>query len=267
MNMGYERWKKGYDPERPKISKADREKFFTRDQVKILLDQIKAQGNPKWKRDHAAVFITFHLGLRAGETVLLRREHFRDLEKDLVYVPTLKRAQRIVFSCPSCGRKTVFGSGKGGKRVTCPKCAKKHLFRKQRDRKKGDSSLGRNIPEISPPVIPRALREYLRTYLGDLPPEQIWLFEGRPGRKMTVGALRQNFNHYLVSSGLPPVYSFHALRHGWGVVIGEIRRDPVHVRDMLRHKSVRTSEIYVHMGPQAKREYQSALDEQALILE
>jgi integrase len=84
---------------------------------------------------------------------------------------------------------------------------------------------------------------------------------------MSVGALRQNFNHYLVSSGLPPVYSFHALRHGWGVVIGEIRRDPVHVRDMLRHKSVRTSEIYVHMGPQAKQEYQSALDEQALILE
>jgi integrase len=263
--MGYDRWKKGYDPEHPKISKTDQEKFLTRDQVKTLLDEIKRQENSKWRRDHAAVFIAFHLGLRIGETVLLRREHFRDLEKEQVYVPTLKRAQRIVFSCPSCGRKTVFGAGKNGKRVTCPKCWKKHLFRIRREKK--NSPENRNLPELSPPVIPKALKEYVQEYLRELPPSQAWLFEGRPGKPMTISALRQNFNHYLVSAELPVCFSFHALRHGWGVVIGEIRKDPVHVRDMLRHKSVRTSEIYVHMGPEAKREYQEALDGQALALE
>lgn len=117
-----------------------------------------------------------------------------------------------------------------------------------------------NPPEKSPPVVETKVLEYVRIYLQGMRPDQRWLLESTPGEHISESHMHRVFNHYVLAAKLDPAYSFHALRHGRGVRIYEKFEDFVMVRDMLRQKSISSTEWYMHLSPQRKQKLRDALD-------
>jgi len=91
-------------------------------------------------------------------------------------------------------------------------------------------------------------------------PEQTCLFESSPGRQLNKDHLRAIFNSYVMLAGLNRKYSWHALRHGRGVLIMDQFEDLVMVRDSLRQKSLSAAEFYVNLSPKRRQEYQNTMD-------
>lgn len=234
------------------MEKTNRQKFLTLAEVNRVLDTIKEQGQKRWRRDHCAVYLGFYFGLRAAEAVILERDNFRALE-DQVYIRTKKQEPRVRVTC-SCGRRWRVAARRVGTEVPCPNCL-------SLARVKGDKSMDTNPPERSPPVVESRVKDYLKVYLAEsMRPDQRWLIEGHKGEHLSTRMLEVVFGHYVMAAGLDPVYSYHSLRHGRGVMIYERFNDPVMLRDMLRQKSLGATEFYMHLSPAQQQKYLSVLD-------
>jgi integrase len=250
--------KKGFTLAKPK--KRKREKFLSSEDVEKLLAAVLVENAPKSRRDHAAIFLGYYLGLRAGETAILERETFRDIEDGVVHVRTLKQGAKIPFHCRNCGKKTVVALNRAGKPWRCRKCDTMGEVSVLKLKDSGD----RTPPEKEPPMVEDHVVNYVRDYMQHaMRPDQRWLIEGRPGEHLSTVQLRNIFNTYLDKAGLPNIYSWHSLRHGRGVLLWEKFGDPVIVRDMLRQKSISSAEIYMHLSPARAEELKKRLDSAA----
>lgn len=216
---------------------------MTGEQVKKILDTIISDPeNPNRQRDHCAVFCGFSFGLRIAETVMLSRESFRDMQHGVVHLRTLKQSERISHVC-KCGKKSRVALCRAGEIMECSRCGANNLV-------KSNGKVYAGPPEKEPPVVERHVLAYINEYLKELPPEQKWFFIGRNSEHhMCPSTLRKVFAHYVMAAGLNPVYSWHALRHGRGMLVYERFEDLVMVRDMLRQKSTKTAEIYARISP------------------
>jgi len=243
---------KGFD--KPKVQKSNREKFLTLDQLQELLELVVDLDRPKWRRDHAAIYLSYYFGLRVSECVILDRDSFRFLDSGQAMIRTSKNLPRIPVICTECSRRWRVSVSRIGKLFPCPRCGRDTLV-------KGKADQDLTPPEKMPPVVETRVIKYLQGYLKKMPPEQQWLFTGSGDAHLSVSQLRKVFNFYICNSKLPRVTSFHSLRHGRGVYIYERFKDHVMVRDMLRQKSLSAAEFYMQLSPARQEEYRSVLDQ------
>jgi len=237
----------------PKVEKTNRQKFLTLDQVQQVLATIKEQNQTKWRRDHCAVYLGFYFGLRVSEAAILERTCFRAID-DEVYLRTKKQSPRIKVNCV-CGRRWSAAVRRIGTEMACPNCVKLQMVKGDKDK------YDLNPPERSPVVVERRVKDYVKDYLiNHMRPDQRWLIEGHKDQHISTRMLEQIFSHYSMAAGLDPVYSFHSLRHGRGVLVYERFQDPVMLRDMLPQKSLAATEFYMHLSPAQQEKYLSVLD-------
>lgn len=254
-------------PHRGQQSKTDTDKYLTQEQVSTVLSCIEnSKGepawNPRWRRDHAAIYLAYMLGLRIGETCLLERLHFDDIDRtDTARVPTLKQRVTISHACPQCKRRVRVRADRAGQDFQCMKCGS-HSGLPESNGSPPVQSRDKELPFIEEQVLVY-IREYLSLHMR---PEQRWLFEGRGGEHISSAHLQRIFATYTMSAGLSPLYSWHSLRHGRGVRVYSQFRDLVFTRDALRHKDIKTAQIYARLDPERRAEYKKALERGALSL-
>lgn len=244
--------KKGFAESKPK--KVGDEIFLTVAQVHRILDAVEASGHTNSIRDHALIYLGFYLGLRCGEVVMLNRNSMRDLNRDIIHIRTLKCEPRIPCQCEKCGRRFRVAAKRIGKRFPCPNCRKRHRVQEPPGR-----PIRGNPPEIIPTVIESPVIEYCRKYIKALPHDQEWLFTSQFQRRMSTGMARCVFNTYASLAGIDSIYSWHALRHGRGVMLWEASKDLELVRSGLRQKSISTAQIYTHLSPASRKQYADKL--------
>jgi site-specific recombinase XerD len=197
-------------------------KFLTEEQVHEFLKVIeKDKNNANRFRDHCIVLCGFYFGLRIGEVHFLKRENFKWLDRNYADIPTLKQ------------RKKPEDKGKPWPPTV-------------------------RIPGVETFVV-EYLKNYMKTQMSD---EQEYLFVTSSIHKpISNNMVDRIFNTYAAKIKLSNVYSWHALRHGRGVHIWERFKDLLKVARMLRHKSLKSTEIYVHMSPSGREEFLSQLNE------
>lgn len=252
--------KKGFKVAKPE--KRKREKFLSSEDVTRILNAVaEDKDNPNLWRDHCAIFLGYHFGLRAGETAILERNTFRDIEDGIAHIRTLKQSEKIQFSCKECGKKVMLARARAGKPWRCRKCDSLGQVQTPRFERNAEAP----PPEKQPPLIEEHVQEYVMDYLRNaIPPEQRWLFEGYKDQHLSTTQLRNIFNSYAARAGLSTMFSWHALRHGRGVLLWEKFKDAVVVRDMLRQKSIGSTEVYMHLSPQRAEEMKLKLGESAI---
>ncbi len=165
------------------------------------------------ERDYGILFLAGNIGLRVGELVRLRVEDIRD---GSAFVPCLKRSPK--------------GKGK-------PKAGKI---------KRGV------LPKVyeSIPILPE-VQKVLDNLSADK--KRGWLFEGNDSLHISERTAQNVFQKYRAKAGLDIVYSFHCLRHTRGGAVYRATHDIKAVKAMLRHKDVRSSEVYVDMDDEIKK--------------
>lgn len=242
--------------EGPKIKKRKREKFLDQGQVEQLLRTVRGLKKTRWPRDHALIYLSYFFGLRCAEAVRLERTNFDEIEDGVVMLLTMKQTPRLPMQC-RCGRKYRVSAKRLGETYPCPSCGLANRV----NLPAGQRSLDLNPPHRSPPVVETSVRQYAMRYLSErMRPDQRWLFETTTDKHLSVTQARRIFNFYLVEAGLNPKLSFHALRHGRGVLVYEKFEDLVMVRDSLRHLDTATAGIYAQISPKKAEEYRSKLE-------
>lgn len=249
--------------ERGQNPKTRRERFLTVDEVRHLLNTIrKSEHKDRTRdRDHCAILLGYHLGLRVVEATWLERAFFKGLRHGDILVPTAKSLPRIQLSC-DCGRRVRVSCTKMGCTHECPKCGKSNLVPVR--------EVSTNPPLQIPPVVETRVIEYAQDYMDNvMRPDQRWLFEGQHAPDdapadiphMTTRSLNRIFSYWCREAGLSPLYSWHSLRHARGVYLYERFGDLDMVKKMLRQKHIATAEIYIDMSPARQDKLRNALDE------
>ena len=210
--------------------------------------------NPKWFRDYVAIYLACQLGLRRAEACLLKKEHFRDLDHSVIYVPTVKKSEKISVQCnaPGCGRKIRVKSSRAGKESRCPKCGQMSVIPVRLGLKTGPV-------EIPLDIITEDDVGVIEAYLESMRPDQEWLFEGRKGYHVSTGYLNKIFNTYANLAGCDPKLSFHSLRHNRGMRVYSLFQDVVLTRDALRHSDVSATNFYARIDPERKKKVKEGL--------
>lgn len=224
--------------------------FLTGEDVKKILDAVEQSDSPHKQRDYAAIFLGYHFGLRVSEAAMLDRRTFRDLEEGAVHIKTLKQSKRIAYSCIHCRKRVRLAMSRAGKEWKCL-CGHTQVIPDSLAEKA--EKLG--IPEKEPPAVEAHVIDFLKEYLASLPADQQWLFPGRSkGKHITSRQLENVFATYLSKAGLSAAYSWHALRHGRGVLIWERTGDIKAVQEFLRHTGLGSTEFYIHISPKRGKE-------------
>lgn len=233
--------------------KSQDEMYLRRSDLAHVLAAIDTDGSPTGKRDHAILYLSFFFAMRAGEASILGRNHFRHLDRKIVYVPTLKKNFKITASCPHCDKKMSVRWTRAGKPVGCRRCAERFVIPQDLG-----ANLDRNPPEIVLPFVEPSVRKYAQTYLEELPKRQKWLFEGGvPGEHLCVRHIQRIFASYAAKAGLSDKYGFHSLRHGRGVDVWEAKHDRNLLKQVMRHSSEAVGERYIHLSPEVRDQFEA----------
>jgi len=262
-SMGFYLQSKGLGPGHPRKTSAER--VLTEKQWQAVLEACQAakDENPKWwYRDYSALYLGYMFGCRVGEIVILERKHFSDLEKfDTARIPTLKQADRVQVICGGmhegkpCARKSRIRGDRVGEDYTCPRCGSKTKVPPPKVALR-TGAVDKELPLVEEQVIKFVL-DYMREHMR---PDQRWLFESRRhGGHISSSAMGRVFNTYLHRAGMSPKYSFHSLRHGRGVRLWSQFQDLVLVSQGLRHKDIKSAQIYAGLDPERREAYQKKL--------
>lgn len=100
---------------------------------------------------------------------------------------------------------------------------------------------------------------YLKAYRRQYQPNR-WLFEGQCGGKYTATSVQKIFRKALQKSKVSPYATLHTLRHSYATHCMENGHSLKHVQEALGHKSLKTTEIYLHITSKALKKIQSPID-------
>src|SRR3990167_2025230 len=117
------------------------------------------------------------------------------------------------------------------------------------------ATLKRKGHPIIPIIIPKDLIEELRIYIKES--GSIWKNPVINGRiwKFSRQFCWKIFKSICRKSELNPKYSPHAARHFHGVMISSITNgNMVEIKNRLRHSSIKSTEIYVHLSEKRQKE-------------
>lgn len=245
--------------------KSKRDMVCTQDQFAKMIRTIEgsqAQFNKNWVRDRALIYIAYNLGLRIGEAAMLERSHFQRLEQDdVVAIPTLKQKDRIPFLCKNCGKRSRVTTDRLGEIFACPRCGEIDEVTSKLPVKPYSIPL-RDLPFVEGPVA-----SFIVDYISKLPPDQKFLFPSRNGGHLSESFTSRIFSTYAQLAGLSPYISFHSLRHGRGMrVYSMTGGDLVATKDALRHRDIKTSQIYASLDEETRNKYKKSLEKGVLDL-
>lgn len=241
----------------PKMQKSAGEMVLMPEQVQQILDTINASdvSHEIKRRDHALIYLASKLGLRCGEVVLLSREHFEEIAREIANIPTLKQTHRVAVTCPHCLKQSRVAERRIGRTAICYKCHGSFTIEAPRDYEYNGTE-----PALkSPPLIEDDVIRYIQNYIAQMPAKNQYLFQSKRGSHLSIPQARAIFNFWLTESGLPSIYSFHALRHGRGAHVWEATKDLQAVREMLRQKSLGAAEKYIHWSPSGRNDLRRKL--------
>lgn len=98
-------------------------------------------------------------------------------------------------------------------------------------------------------VLSRRLLRELRDYWKQTRPLEPWLFPGQKrGHHISVGAVRTVFRKALAEAGVRKQATPHCLRHSFATHLLELGTDVKIVQALLGHKSLDTTEVYLHVS-------------------
>ena len=110
----------------------------------------------------------------------------------------------------------------------------------------------------------KVLREYVPVRLLWLPTGKLdgWLLSNKPGKRnvdtpLTSAALHYIVRYWAAHAGIEP-FRFHDLRHCYGsLAMGADNSNLKMVQDLMRHRSIQSTEIYLHPTPE---QYRAVID-------
>jgi site-specific recombinase XerD len=110
--------------------------------------------------------------------------------------------------------------------------------------------------------LPKDLRTLLRRYDAPGP----FLFASREGERMSRTRAWQVTVGMMQEAGIPAGYGPHSLRHSVAVHMLDAGLRLEHVKDALRHASIRSTEVYGELSPAARAEYSRVMDRSSAIV-
>lgn len=108
-------------------------------------------------------------------------------------------------------------------------------------------------------VLAEKLLVFLRDYFKEYKPKD-YLFEGRANGRYSERSVQQILKQILTKLKINKQGSVHSLRHSYATHLIEQGTDVRFVKDLLGHKSIKTTLIYTHLTDPAKRKIKSPLD-------
>lgn len=108
-------------------------------------------------------------------------------------------------------------------------------------------------------VLAEKLLVLLRDYFKEYKPKD-YLFEGRANGRYSERSVQQILKQILTKLKINKQGSVHSLRHSYATHLIEQGTDVRFVKDLLGHKSIKTTLIYTHLTDPAKRKIKSPLD-------
>lgn len=109
-------------------------------------------------------------------------------------------------------------------------------------------------------VLPAGLLEQLRVYYRTYRP-QIYLFEGmKSGQPYSPRSAQHVLKKALKSTGITKEASFHTLRHSFATHLMEQGTSVRIIQDLLGHRSLRTTSVYLHVCRVDSSQLTSPLD-------
>lgn len=108
-------------------------------------------------------------------------------------------------------------------------------------------------------VLAEKLLVLLRDYFKEYKPKD-YLFEGRANGRYSERSVQQLLKQILAKLKINKQGSVHSLRHSYATHLIEQGTDVRFVKDLLGHKSIKTTLIYTHLTDPAKRKIKSPLD-------
>ena len=108
-------------------------------------------------------------------------------------------------------------------------------------------------------VLAEKLLILLRDYFKEYKPKE-YLFEGRTNGRYSERSVQQLLKQLLAKLKINKQGSVHSLRHSYATHLIEQGTDVRFVKDLLGHKSIKTTLIYTHLTDPAKRKIKSPLD-------
>ena len=110
-------------------------------------------------------------------------------------------------------------------------------------------------------LLGEATLEVLRTYWR-MQPGGEWLFPGQQeGKHLSERSAEAIFEAALRSAGISKPASFHSLRHAFATHLLEAGVDIRYIQELLGHRSLKTTEIYVHVTQKKVRQIVSPIDQ------
>jgi len=200
--------------------KPDRAKYLVPDEFRRLLAASKQAGSPsKRHRNYTMFCLAGNLGLRISELVDLRVDdfHFEHSSRPFVRIRTKKQGALVENDL-----------------ALDPKLAR--LVK---------SYINRCLAPMPKPGSRRAAKMQGRRCL--------FPSAGDSHKPITSRAVQQAFKQAAQLAKLEPETSFHSLRHYRGCQIWAATKDIVAVQKFLRHRSVSSSSVYMHMSDEEEQ--------------
>lgn len=107
--------------------------------------------------------------------------------------------------------------------------------------------------------LPNAVLEDLRVYYKTYKPKE-YLFEGQYGGKYSIRSAQAIFKTALRRAGIKKKIGIHALRHSYATHLLENGTDITFIQNLLGHNSIKTTQIYTHIGKKEIAKVKSPLD-------
>ncbi|WP_298114650.1 site-specific integrase [uncultured Bacteroides sp.] len=108
---------------------------------------------------------------------------------------------------------------------------------------------------LSRPLM-KKLTEYNRLYK-----PKVWLFERRPGEPFTESIVSKRLKAAAQEAGITKRIYPHLLRHSFATHLLEQGTDIKIVKELMGHKNIKTTEMYVHIADTYKSNIKSPLDD------
>lgn len=105
------------------------------------------------------------------------------------------------------------------------------------------------------PVALNLLREYWKRYR-----PSVWLFQTKPGIAVAQRTVQQIFKNSLHKAGITKQVGIHSLRHSFATHLMEQGVSLPIIQQLLGHKSLRTTSVYLHVQQYSIEAVKSPLD-------
>lgn len=112
---------------------------------------------------------------------------------------------------------------------------------------------------ILSPIALNLLREYWERYR-----PSVWLFPTQPGHAVSQRTVQQIFKHALQKAGIQKQVGIHSLRHSFATHLMEQGVSLPIIQQLLGHKSLKTTSVYLHVQQYSIEAVKSPLDTLAL---